>query len=105
MAGLPIHEFIGIKPKLYAFKTDNGTKKVAKGVQRSTLTNQIDFDDYKSCLINENINSKTVTRLGSKNHNISLSKQKKIALSPFDDKRFLLNDKITSFAFGHYKSC
>ena len=104
MGGKPIHEFIGIKPKLYAFKTDEGTKKVAKGVQKSTLKNKIDFTDYKNCLFNENVNTQNVTRLGSKNHQISLIKQNKIALSPFDDKRFLLNDRITSLAYGHYRS-
>ncbi|XP_053209828.1 uncharacterized protein LOC128393656 [Panonychus citri] len=104
MGGKPIHEFIGIKPKLYAFKTDDGTKKVAKGVQRSTLKNKIDYDDYVRCLFDENVHSENVTRLGSRNHQISLIKQNKIALSPFDDKRFLLNDKINSYAYGHHKS-
>ena len=104
MGGKPIHEFIGIKPKLYAFKTDDGIKKVAKGVQRSTLKKKIDFDDYKNCLFNEIVNREDVTRLGSRNHQISLIKQNKIALSPLDDKRFLLNDKINSLAYGHFRS-
>uniref|UniRef100_A0A158P4E4 DNA-directed DNA polymerase n=1 Tax=Tetranychus urticae TaxID=32264 RepID=A0A158P4E4_TETUR len=103
MAGEPIYEFVGIKAKLYAFKSAKGESKRAKGVQRCVLEREISFKDYIDCIYNERIQRKNVKRLASHEHNISLISQTKVSLSPFDDKRYLLDDKITSFAFGHYK--
>jgi len=36
-------------------------------------------------------------------HQISSCHFNKVSLSPFDDKRYILNDGITSFAYGHKK--
>jgi len=34
-------------------------------------------------------------------HQISSYHLNKVSLSPFDDKRYILNDGITSFAYGN----
>jgi hypothetical protein len=39
----------------------------------------------------------------SKKHNIGTYEMKKITLSCFDDKRYLLEDGVTSYAYGHHK--
>ena len=39
----------------------------------------------------------------STKHNISLVSQNKISLSCYDDKRYILDDGITTLAYGHYK--
>ena len=36
---------------------------------------------------------------------ISVSDVNKVALSPFDNKRYYENDGINSLAFGHHKTC
>ena len=36
-------------------------------------------------------------------HQIGIYKVNKISLSCYDDKRFILEDGITSYAHGHYK--
>ena len=41
--------------------------------------------------------------LRSHNHEIVLEKITKIGLSCFDDKRYLLDNGIASYAYGHYK--
>jgi hypothetical protein len=38
----------------------------------------------------------------SKKHNIGTYEMKKITLSCFDDKRYLLEDGVTSYAYGHH---
>ena len=44
-----------------------------------------------------------MTQLRSKNHQIVVSRVRKVALSIYDDKRYQLNDGIHSLAYGHYK--
>ena len=44
-----------------------------------------------------------MTQLRSKNNQIVVSRVHKVALSSYDDKRYLFNDGIHSLAYGHYK--
>jgi len=39
----------------------------------------------------------------SERHQISSYHLNKVSLSPFDDKRYILNDGITSYAYGNKK--
>ena len=39
----------------------------------------------------------------SEGHKVSTYKSNKISLSCYDDKRYILDDRITSYAYGHYK--
>ena len=39
----------------------------------------------------------------SRLHNVETVKQSKIALSPYDDKRYLLKDSTDTLAWGHYR--
>ena len=39
----------------------------------------------------------------SYNHQIGSYELKKVSLSCFDDKRYIHEDSITSYAFGHHK--
>ena len=102
MAGDSILEVVAIKPKLYAIKSVKGEKKRAKGIQKVVCNNQLSFEDYKKSLYEESVTKRDTRRLGSLDHKISMFENCKIAISPFEDKRYLCNDKITSYAYGHY---
>ena len=39
----------------------------------------------------------------SQNHKLGSHEINKVSLSCFDDKRYILEDGITSYAYGHYK--
>ena len=39
----------------------------------------------------------------SEYHQISSYQINKVSLSPFDDKRYILADAISSYAYGHFK--
>ena len=39
----------------------------------------------------------------AKNHELFVSEAHKIGLNPFDDKRYILEDGISTLAYGHYK--
>ena len=52
VAGLQITHFVGLRPKLYSFKTEereNNVKK-AKGIKKNVIKKEVTFDDYKKCL-------------------------------------------------------
>ncbi|XP_015781336.1 uncharacterized protein LOC107359368 [Tetranychus urticae] len=103
MSGEVIDEVIAIRPKLYAIKTTKGqVKKKAKGVQQVVLKNKLTFEDYRTSLFNNGVIKAKTRRLGSESHTIYQYVNEKIALSPFEDKRYLL-DSVNSLAYGHYK--
>ena len=45
---------------------------------------------------------RSMTQLRSINHQIAVNRVNKIAVSSYDDKRFLLDDGVQSLAHGHY---
>ncbi|CAH3196323.1 unnamed protein product, partial [Porites evermanni] len=51
VAGRQITHFIGLRPKLYTFKIEDGyTSKKCKGVKKSVVKKGIDFEHYFECL-------------------------------------------------------
>ena len=58
------------------------------------------FNDYKDCLLNNEIKLKSQQRLKSERHNVYSEDINKIALSSNDDKRLQTYDRITSYLSG-----
>jgi hypothetical protein len=96
----PIVEFIGLKSKLYSIQTEHENKKVAKGLQKAVLKKYITHDNYKNCLNNVIYYAMNV-RFQSKKHEIKTIRCNKLIYTPFCDKRYIKNDGISSYAFGH----
>ena len=61
----------------------------------------IRFNDYKKCLLNNEIILKSQQRFISKKHDVDTENVNKIALSNDDDKKVLSNDKITTYPYGY----
>jgi hypothetical protein len=101
--GRPIIEFVGLKSKMYSVLLKDENKKRAKGLQTAILKKYVTHDDYKQTLENSLIYADT-KRIQSINHQLKTIKTNKLIYSPFCDKRYIKNDKITSLAFGH-KDC
>ena len=59
----------------------------------------IKFNDYKKCLLIDEVIFKSQQRSISKKHNVYTENIKKIALSSNDDKRIVSSDKITSYPY------
>jgi hypothetical protein len=101
--GDPIVEFIGLKPKMYAFATLGGKKGTkAKGTKKCNVE-QMRIDRYRNVLLSGSLDRETQTRLVSRGHAIHLQELRKTALSSFDDKRAIMEDGISTLAWGHYK--
>jgi hypothetical protein len=50
-----IESFVGIRSKCYTFKTKNYIVKKAKGVNKVVVKKNINFDDYKNCVLKMNL--------------------------------------------------
>jgi hypothetical protein len=99
-----ITEFVGLRSKLYAYKTDdNEDHKKCKGVKRNVIANKIKFENYKHTLVSrQDFNIKQNT-FRSYKHVIYTETIEKVALSSCDDKCYINNNNITTMTLGHYK--
>ena len=68
------------------------------------MKNRLTFDDYQSSLINMNTKIVEMNSIRSDHHKLFTYNINKIGLSAFDDKRFILNDGITTLAHGHHRT-
>ena len=105
MEGKIITEFVGLRSKLYSLTIQDEVKqkKVAKGVEKCVIEKKLKFIDYDDVLEKETEKREHMNFIKSKKHNVNTIKVNKICLSCFDNKKYLLNDGITSYAYGHYK--
>ena len=102
LGGKIITEFVTLKPKTYSYLTADGKEdKKAKGTKKSVMKKMIKFNDYKKCLLNDEVILKSQRKFISKEHDVYTENINKIALSNNDDKRIVSLDKISSFAYGY----
>ncbi|XP_036139531.1 uncharacterized protein LOC118644648 [Monomorium pharaonis] len=102
--GAIMTEFVGLRAKMYAMRVDGkkDTKK-AKGVKSSVVARTITFDDYTRCLREEIEMTRRQSCIRSKLHEVYTISEKKIALSPYDDKRYLVPDSTETLPWGHWR--
>ena len=103
-AGVPVVEFVGLRSKMYSYMKDNDEGgKTAKGIKKNIITKNIKHEDYKEVLFNNKQMHHTMKTIRSNNHQLGNFELNKISLSCFDDKRFIHQNGITSYAYGHCK--
>ncbi|GFW95213.1 uncharacterized protein TNCV_314171 [Trichonephila clavipes] len=103
MNSKPIIEFVGLRAKMYSMLTPDSEKKTAKGVSKVTIQQKLKHSNYLQCLKECKSTKENMFLIKSENHDIYTIKQNKTALSSFDDKRYILDDNIGTFAYGHYE--
>ena len=103
-AVIPVTEFVGLRSKMYSYTLDNKqTKRTAKGIKKNIIQNNLSHDNYKKVLLSGEQIHHSMKTIRSVNHQLSSYELNKISLSCFDDKRYIHENGITSFAYGHYK--
>ena len=101
-AGIPIIEFIGLRSKMYSYiKNNQKGGKTAKGIKKNVIKNNIMHDDYKETLFNNKQMYHKMKTIRSENHQLGSYELNKVSLSCFDDKRYIHNNGIDSYAYGH----
>ena len=104
LGGKIIMEFVSLRPKTYSYLNDDVKEdKKAKGTKKYIIKRMIKFNDYKNCLLKDEVTLKSQQRFISKKHDVYTENINKIALSNNDDKRIVSSDKITSYPYG--KKC
>ena len=82
---------------MYSMKNIDGKESnTVKGVNIAT-----EFNEFKGTLFNKKVVTHKMKRIQSKKHRIRTYEIKKISLSYFDDKRFVLDDGIHTLAYFH----
>ena len=103
-AGIPITEFVGLKSKMYSYIKDNGDgDKTAKGIKKNVIRNDMKHVNYNNVLLNNTQMRHKMRSIRSVKHQLGTYEINKISLSCFDDKRYIHDNGITSYAYGHYE--
>ena len=103
-AGMPIREFVGLRSKMYSYVKDNGkNEKTSKGVRKYVIKKNITHDNYKDCLFNGKQMLHGMRTIRSDHHQIGSYQLNKISWSCFDDERYIHEDGVHSYAYGHYQ--
>jgi len=103
--GIQIEEFVGLRAKLYSYKMheDGKEEKKCKGVKKLVARKTISHEDYKNCLFSGEEQMRRTNVIRSHLHEMYSEEVNKAALSSDDDKRHVLEDKIHTLAYGHYR--
>ena len=102
--GIPITEFIGLRSKMYSYVKDNETGgRTAKGIKRNVIKNNIRHEDYKNTLINNEQICHKMKTIKSQRHQLGSYEINKVSLRCFYDKRYIHDNGMSSYAYGHYK--
>ena len=102
LQGKVLREVVCLRSKLYSIDYVGGLKQSAKAVQKS-VKKTLHHDLFRHCLFSKDKVFRTMTQLRSHSHQIVVNEIDKVAVSSFDDKRFLLDNSVSSLAYGHYK--
>ena len=100
---IPITEFVGLRSKMYSYMKDNEKGgKTAKGIKKNIIKNNITHENYKNVLFNNEQMHHTMKTIRSNKHQLGSYELNKVSLSCFDDKRYIKEDGINSYAYGHH---
>ena len=101
--GKKIKEFVALRPKMYSilFETGEETKRV-KGIKKSSIRD-MRHEQFKTILFEKTQQHEQYHAIRSYKHKVYVVQERKLALSPFEDKRWLKENGIESLAYGNFK--
>ena len=81
LRGKIIMEFVTLRPKTCSYLTDDCQEdKNAKGTKKCVIKRMIKFNDYKNCVLKDEVVLKSQQRFISKKHDLYTENINKIAL-------------------------
>ena len=101
---IPVNEFIGSMSKMYSYLKDtNECGKTAKGIKKNVIKKDIKHENYKDVLFNSKQVYHKTKMVRSQKHQLGSYEINKISLGCFYDKRYLHDNGVYSYAYGHYE--
>jgi len=94
---------LGAKQHSYITYEDSSEHKRCKGVKKNVVENTITHDDNKNCALYHKEQMRKMNLIRSHLHDVYSEEVNKVALSPKDDKRVIMEDEIHTLAYGHYR--
>ena len=89
---------------MYSYiKNDEKGGKTAKGIKKNVIKNNIMHEDYRNVLFNKEQMHHKMKTIRSERHQLGSYEINKVSLSCFDDKRYIHDNGMSSYAYGHYK--
>ena len=104
MGGNVLHSFVGLKPKTYSCSGEGKVVKKAKGNSSTVTAKELTHDDYWGVVNGGEDIYRINVGFRSEKHTITTAAINKKALSALDTKRWVLEDGVSSYAYGHYKT-
>lgn len=101
--GKVMSEFVGLRSKMYSYVVGSKEEKKCKGIKKGIVAKQLRFNHYKKTIQGEVLDKVKQNSLRSFQHVLYSIEQEKVALSAYDDKRYILPNGIETLAYGHYK--
>jgi hypothetical protein len=103
MNGKLIKEMVCLRSKMYSIlcTDDEMSKLTAKGVKRSYVKKHLKHEMYLKTLIDHECTFANFVNFRSRCHQIDTVNFRKICLSAYDDKRYVLEDGVSTLAYGH----
>lgn len=100
--GKIVTKFYGLRSKMYCLQVEHEDYvKKAKGVKSNVIKNSITSRHYHDCLMNSSVIYREQCMIRSLFHKMYTIKCNKLALSPFDDKRYLIPNSTDTLPWGH----
>ena len=95
---IPINEFIGLRSKMYSYLKDTDEcNKTVKGIKKNVIKKDIKHENCKNILFNNKPVYHKIKTIQNQRHHLSSS------LSCFENKRYLHDNGIYSYTYGHYE--
>ena len=95
-------EIINISNNFLTLKVQDSLTKKAKGIKRCVIKHEITSEDYQTVVEKDTILFRKMNIFKSNLHNMYTQLKNKVALSPKDDERCILNGFTKTLAWGHY---
>ena len=99
---IPIVEFVGLRSKMYSYvKDDEKSNCRVKGITKSVKEQEIRHSHFRDVLFGGKEIRHTMRVIKSEKHRLGSYVLNKTSLSCFDDKRYIHENGVTSYAYGH----
>jgi hypothetical protein len=95
--------FVGLRAKMYSIVNYDSvhSKMTAKGVKKHFIKSHVKHDMYLKTLLDRKCTYADFNTFRSRSHKIESVKLHRVCLSAYDDKRYVLDDGISTLAYGH----